>query len=203
MTKAFCNPHRLEIMDLLAQGEKTVEVIAAEISASVANASQHLQVLKQAHLVTTRKQAHHIYYDLANADVFNTWYTLRSLSIRQMPQVKEVIRDFRHERDSLEAVSVDELYQRLHSDEVVLLDVRPTEEYQRGHIPHAISIPLEQWDSLLATLPRHKQIIAYCRGPFCVYSDEAVVQLKRKGYHAVRLEEGFPDWKKRGLPVAR
>ncbi|WP_345243710.1 metalloregulator ArsR/SmtB family transcription factor [Nibrella saemangeumensis] len=202
LTKALSNPHRLEIIDLLAQGEKTVEVIAEEIGQSVANASQHLQVLKQARLVSTRRQGHYIFYNLANPDVFSAWQSLRSLSIRQIPDVKQVLNDFRHERNSLEAISIDELTEKLASDDLILVDVRPAEEYRMGHIPQAISVPVDQWDVQLDTLPLHKEVIAYCRGPFCVFADEAVARLRGKGYRAIRLEEGFPDWKGRGLPIA-
>jgi len=202
MTKALSNPHRLEIIDLLAQGEKTVEAVALEIGASIANASQHLQVLKQARLVSTRRQGHHIFYSLSNNEVFSAWYALRTLSIGQMPQVQQIINDFRSGRDSLEAITIEALQHRLNSDEVLLLDVRPAEEYRQGHIPKAVSVPVDQWDLLLDSFPQHKQIVAYCRGPFCVFADEAVARLKSKGYRAIRLEEGFPDWKSRGLPVA-
>lgn len=202
MTKALSNPHRLEIIDLLAQGEKTVEMIASEIGASIANASQHLQVLKNARLVLIRKRGHFSYYRLANPQVFEAWQALRSLSIRQMPQVERVVRDFRTEIDTLEAVSMEELIGKMEADQVVLLDVRPTEEYQLGHIPKAISVPPNEWDQHLQHIPRNKEVIAYCRGPFCVFADEAVAYLKNQGYRAIRLEEGFPDWKFRGLPVA-
>lgn len=202
MTKALSNPHRLEIIELLAQGEKTVEAIAAEVSTSVANASQHLQVLKQARLVSVRKQGHYSYYGLFSPEVFNAWHALRSLSIRQLPDVQQVIRDFRTDQKTLEGISLTTLIRKLESNQIVLLDVRPTDEYRIGHIPHAISIPPGEWDEQLEKLPADKEVIAYCRGPFCVFADEAVARLKSMGYRATRLEEGFPDWKLRGLPVA-
>ncbi|WP_207509902.1 metalloregulator ArsR/SmtB family transcription factor [Telluribacter humicola] len=201
MTKALSNPHRLEIIELLAQGEKTVEVIAAEIHASVANTSQHLQVLKQSKLLSTRKQGHYIYYRLSSPEVFQAWQALRTLSTRELPEVERVISDFRKEKDSLEGVSMEELIQKLQADEVILLDVRPTEEYLLGHIPKAISVPPGDWEQHLHTLPTEKEIIAYCRGPFCVFADDAVALLKSRGYRAIRLEVGFPDWKLLGLPV--
>jgi rhodanese-related sulfurtransferase len=139
---------------------------------------------------------------LYSPDVFNAWQVLRSLSIRQLPEVRQVINDFRTQRNSLEGISIDELVYKLESDQIMLLDVRPTEEYRMGHIPKAISIPFDQWDLHLENLPPDKEVIAYCRGPFCVFADEAVARLKSKGYRATRLEEGFPDWKLRGLPVA-
>jgi rhodanese-related sulfurtransferase len=202
MTKALSNSHRLEVLDLLAQGEKTVEAIAEEINASVANASQHLQVLKQARLVSTRKQGHFVFYSLANPSVFQAWQALRALSIRQLPDVERVVQDFRTERNTLEEISIEELVGRLKADEVLLLDVRPAEEYQAGHIPKAVSIPPGNWEERLKGLPQDKDVVAYCRGPFCVFADEAVSYLKSRGYRATRLEEGFPDWKLRGLPVA-
>jgi rhodanese-related sulfurtransferase len=201
MTKALSNPHRLEIIDLLAQGEKTVEMIAREIGASIANASQHLQVLKNARLVLNRKHGHFNFYSLANPQVFGAWQALRTLSIGQMPEVAHVVRDFRTERDTLESISLEELIGKMASDEVVLLDVRPVDEYYLGHIPGAISIPPPEWEQLHA-IPTHKEVVAYCRGPFCVFADEAVAYLKGQGYQAIRLAEGFPDWKLRGLPVA-
>ncbi|WP_247236790.1 metalloregulator ArsR/SmtB family transcription factor [Telluribacter sp. SYSU D00476] len=201
MTKALSNPHRLEIIELLAQGEKTVEVIAAEVRATVANASQHLQVLKQSRLVNTRKQGHYVYYRLSSPEVFQAWLALRTLSIRELPEVEKVVNDFRKEKNSLEGVSIEELIQKLQADEVIMLDVRPTEEYLLGHIPRAISVPPAEWEQQLLTLPSDKEIIAYCRGPFCVFADDAVALLKSKGYRATRLEAGFPDWKHQGLPV--
>jgi rhodanese-related sulfurtransferase len=201
LTKALANPHRLEIIDLLAQGEKMVEAIATEIDVSIANASQHLQVLKQARLVTIRKQGHYMFYTLANADVFAVWQALRGLSIRQLPDVEKVIRDYRTGQDALKGISLNVLIGKLERDEVILLDVRPAEEYRMGHIPNALSVPPGEWGQKLEGLPTGKEVIAYCRGPFCVFADEAVAYLKSKGYRAARLDEGFPDWKIRGLPV--
>lgn len=202
MTRALANPHRLEIIDLLAQGEKTVETIAGEVGASVANVSQHLQVLKQARLVNIRKQGHYVYYTLSDPAIFLAWQSLRSLSIRQLPDVEKLVRDFRTDRDTLEGISIDELLRRLESEQIVLVDVRPTDEYRMGHIPQALSAPPDAWGMSFDHLPRTKEIIAYCRGPFCVYADEAVAHLKSKGYRAFRLEAGFPDWQAQGLPVA-
>lgn len=202
MTRALANPHRLEIIDLLAQGEKTVETIAGEVGASVANASQHLQVLKQARLVNIRKQGHYVYYALSDPAIFLAWQSLRSLSIRQLPDVEKLVRDFRTDRDTLEGISIDELLRRLESEQIVLVDVRPTDEYRMGHIPQALSAPPDAWGMSFDHLPRTKEIIAYCRGPFCVYADEAVAYLRGRSYRAFRLEAGFPDWQAQGLPVA-
>lgn len=201
MTKALSNPHRLEIIDLLAQGEKTVESISSEIGASIANASQHLQVLKNARLVSIRKEGHYSYYRLTNPEVFQAWQSLRTLSIAQIPEVNQIVREFRTQSNTLQAVSMEELFQKLELGEVVLLDVRPRDEYQRGHIPGAISLPPTEWQQL-PVLPKGKAVVAYCRGPFCVFADEAVTYLKSLGYQAIRLEEGFPDWKLGGFPVA-
>ncbi|WP_020604927.1 ArsR/SmtB family transcription factor [Spirosoma spitsbergense] len=201
LTKALANPHRLEIIDLLAQGEKMVEAIATEIDVSIANASQHLQVLKQARLVTIRKQGHYMFYTLANADVFAVWQALRGLSISQLPDVEKVIRDYRTGQGALKGISLNVLIGKLERDEVILLDVRPAEEYRMGHIPNALSVPPGEWGQKLEGLPTGEEVIAYCRGPFCVFADEAVAYLKSKGYRAARLDEGFPDWKIRGLPV--
>lgn len=187
ITKALASPQRLEIIDLLAQGEKTVETIAGEVGASVANASQHLQVLKQARLVITRKQGHFVYYALSDPAVFQAWQSLRSLSIRQLPEVEKLIGDFRNDRDTLEGISMDELLGRLESEQVLLVDVRPADEYRMGHIPRALSAPPDAWDEQFDHLPRTKEIIAYCRGPFCMYADEAVSRLKGMGFRAARL----------------
>jgi rhodanese-related sulfurtransferase len=200
MIKAMANPHRLEIVDLLGQVEKSVEEIAVETSMSVANTSQHLQVLKAANLVEIRRAGNFIYYCLAHEEIYKSWQSLRELGLDRIAEVDKLIKDFREERNSLEAVKIDELLNRIKSKNIVLIDVRPAGEYKNGHITGAINIPVEKLSAELKKLPKHKEYIAYCRGPFCVFADEAVSMLIKKGFKAKRLVEGFPDWKLKGLP---
>jgi rhodanese-related sulfurtransferase len=201
MIKAMANPHRLEIVDLLGQGEKTVEEIANETTMSIANTSQHLQVLKSANLVAIRRDGNFIYYRLAHEEIYRSWQTLRQLGIEHIAEMEKLIKDFREKRNSLEALKMDELLTRMRSKNVVVLDVRPEEEFKNGHIPGAINIPLEGLSTKIKKLPKNKEYVAYCRGPFCVFADEAVQLLTKKGFKAQRLVEGFPDWKIKGLPV--
>jgi rhodanese-related sulfurtransferase len=202
MIHAMANPRRLEIIDLLGQGEKTVVQVARETLMAVANASQHLQVLKAATLVEMRRQGNFIHYRLAHEDIYKSWQTMRELGMERIAEMERIIKDFREKRNVLEAIKIEELLDRLQSKNVVLLDVRPASEYHAGHIPDAINIPADEITSQLKKLSKSKQYIAYCRGPFCVFADEAVSLLVKKGFRAKRLAEGFPDWKLKGLPVA-
>jgi rhodanese-related sulfurtransferase/predicted transcriptional regulator len=201
MIKAMANPHRLEIVDLLGQGEKTVEEIAAETNVSFANASQHLQVLKAANLVAIRRQGNHIYYSLAHDEIYRSWQALRKLGLGHMAEMEKLVKDFREKRSSLEALNIDELLSRMKSKNIVLLDVRPENEFKKGHIPGAINTPVKELSINLKKLPKSKEYVAYCRGPFCVFADEAVQVLGKHGFKVKRLEEGFTDWKVKGLPV--
>jgi rhodanese-related sulfurtransferase/predicted transcriptional regulator len=201
MIQAMANPRRLEIIDLLGQGEKTVDQVAKETHMAVANASQHLQVLKSANLVEIRREGNFIHYRLAHEDIYKSWQTMRDLGLERIAEMEKIIKDFREKRNVLEAIKIEELLDRLQSKNVVLLDVRPPSEYRTGHIPDAINIPVEEITSHLKKLSKNKQYIAYCRGPFCVFADEAINMLIKKGFKAKRLVEGFPDWKLRGLPV--
>ncbi len=202
VTKALANPHRLEIIDLLAQGPFSVEEIANYTGMSVANASQHLQTLKNAKLVSIARNGNFINYALAGENVFNAWSSLRELGLTYNAEVEKVVNDFRIGYGDMECVGTDELVRLIEKDEVILLDVRPEEEYSRGHIHRAISTPLEKLAKYLRNLPKNKVIVAYCRGPFCVYADEAVSLLKKKGFKAKRMDEGFPDWALKGYPIA-
>jgi len=199
----MANPHRLEIIELLGQGEKSVEEIALETAMSVANASQHLQVLKAANLVEIRRSKNYIHYRLAHEEIYTAWQTLRKLGLERVAEVEKLVRDFRGMKNSLEAVTLDELLSRMKSKDVILLDVRPDGEYRNGHIPGAINIPPERLEKRLKELKKNKEYIAYCRGPFCVFADEAVNILSKKGFKARRLADGFPDWALKGLPVDR
>ena len=199
--KALSSPRRLEIVDLLAQRERTVEEIAGETAMSVASASQHLQVLKAARIVEARREGLYAHYRLADEDVFRTWQAVRALAESRLSEVDGVVDAYLYDRDALEAVNAAELMERLNDGSVIVLDVRPEEEYRAGHIPGALSMPVDALEAALQTLPRDREIVAYCRGPYCVFSDEAVALLRARGYRARRMRQGLPDWRAAGMPV--
>ena len=201
ITKSMANPHRLEIIELLAQGDFSVEQIAEHTNLPIANASQHLQVLKVAQLVDVTRQGNFIYYRLANSNVFKTWKALRELGVERIATIEKLVKDFRESKFKFESVTIDELLKKLESGKVTILDVRPQTEFNKGHIANAISIPIDELKERMKELPKRMEIIAYCRGPFCVYADEAVAILNKAGYKATRLEEGFPDWQIQELPI--
>jgi len=202
VAKAMANPHRLEIIDLLAQGPFSVEQIATYTGMSIANASQHLQTLKRTKLVKITREGNFINYALAGENVFSAWSGLRELGLRYNAEVEKVIHDFRKGyKSNMNAVDADELARMIKNDDIILLDVRPEIEYNRGHIHSAMSIPIEKLETNLKKLPKRKMIVAYCRGPFCVYADEAVALLQKKGFNAVRMDKGFPEWLYKGYPV--
>ncbi len=201
VTKALANPNRLEIIELLAQGPCSVEYIAEHTRLSIANASQHLQVLKKARLAKAEKRGKYSDYTLTNARVYEVWASLRELGFSQNAEVNRLIRDFRNDRQSLETVSPEELQKRIENNEVLVLDVRPKKEYEEGHIPGALSIPSGQLEERIKDLPQDKQIVAYCRGPLCAMADDAVELLSRHGFDSKRLNEGYPDWMLQNLPV--
>jgi rhodanese-related sulfurtransferase len=192
---------RAEIVDLLAQGERSVDEIASEIDQSVANTSQHLQVLARAGLVRSRREGTRVIYRLASERVSELWAAVRDVAVRQVADVGVLADEYLGARDRVEQLSAEELQQRLVRDQVVLLDVRPEPEYRAGHIAGARSAPLDELRSLLPTLPRQKELVAYCRGPFCVYADDAVRLLQDRGLKARRLDVGFPEWQRAGFPV--
>jgi rhodanese-related sulfurtransferase len=199
--KAIASPHRLEIIELLAQGEKTVERLAAALSIPVANASHHLQALRSASLVGARKEGTFVIYRLADPDVFELARMIRVLAERHLAEVDRIVHTYFNARDKLEPVGREKLLDRLRAGEIVLLDVRPAEEYRAGHIPGAISVPVDDLERRLAELPAGREIIAYCRGPYCVMAYEAVQRLRSHGRAARRLIEGFPEWRAAGLPT--
>ena len=199
--KALASPRRLEILDLLSQGERTVEEIAKETAMSVASASQHLQVLKAARMVEARREGLYAHYRLVDEDVFRTWQAVRTLAESRLSEVDGVVGAYLDDRDGLEAVDAAELMEMLNAGSVVVLDVRPEEEYRAGHIPGAISVPVDALEAALQALPKDREIVAYCRGPYCVFSDEAVALLRSRGYRARRLRQGLPDWRAAGMPV--
>ena len=199
--KALSNPHRLEILELLAQGERTVEDLASEASLPIANASQHLQVLRAAQLVDVRRDGLYAYYRLSDERVFRVWQALRDLGELQLAEVNHLVQSFLQDRSPLQSINAAELAERIEAGDVLILDVRPELEYQAGHIPEARSIPIAELETRLEELRRDQEIIAYCRGPYCVFADEAVALLQRHGYRARRLVEGLPDWQALNLPV--
>jgi rhodanese-related sulfurtransferase/DNA-binding HxlR family transcriptional regulator len=201
VAQALGSGRRAEIVDLLAQGERSVEEIARGIDQSVANTSQHLQVLARSGLVRSRREGTRIIYRLASDRVGEVWTAVRDVAVRHVAEVGVLADDYLGERDAVEQLSAEELSRRLALDQVVLLDVRPEREYQAGHIAGARSAPLAQLPSLLPDLPRRREIVAYCRGPYCVYADDAVRLLRTRGLKARRLDVGFPEWRRAGLPV--
>ena len=202
--KALASGRRIELLDVLANGERTVEVLASEVGLTVANASQHLQVLRQAGLVATRREGTWIYYRLAAPEVFDLWRALRTLAASRLAEVERLAAAYLGARDELEPVTREELARRLQDgDDLVVLDVRPAAEYAAGHLPGAVSIPLSELRRRLAELPTDREIVAYCRGPYCAFAHEAVAVLREAGVPARRLEDGLPDWEAAGLAVAR
>lgn len=199
--RALANPHRLEIIELLAQGERSVEDLAREAAMSVANTSRHLQELKAARLVEVRREGHYGYYRLADEGVYGVWRAMRELGEARLAEIDRLVGTYLTDRESLEAVCVKELLRRTREGDVVVLDVRPEEEYRAGHIPGARSVPMERLEAYLEEIPKDREVVAYCRGPYCVFSDEAVKLLEARGYRASRLTEGFPEWRAAGLPV--
>ena len=200
--KALASGRRAEIVDLLAQGERSVEEIAAEIGQSVANTSHHLRAMARAGLLTTRRDGTRIFYALASERVAALWAALRDVAAEHVAGIERLTEAYLGDRDGLEAISRAELVARLKRGDLVVLDVRPHAEFHAGHIAGARSVPLSELRRNLRALPKDVAVVAYCRGPYCVYADDAVRELNRRGFRAQRLEDGFPEWKQAGLPVA-
>jgi rhodanese-related sulfurtransferase/DNA-binding HxlR family transcriptional regulator len=201
VAQALGSGRRAEIVDVLAQGERSVDELAREISQSVANTSQHLQVLARAGLVRSRRDGTRIYYRLASDRVAELWAAVRDVAVRHVAEVSVLADDYLGARDGVEQVSADELDRRLGRGDVVVLDVRPEVEFRAGHIAGARSAPLPMLEDFAARLPRTREIVAYCRGPYCVYADDAVRLLRDRGLNARRLDVGYPEWQRAGLPV--
>jgi rhodanese-related sulfurtransferase/DNA-binding transcriptional ArsR family regulator len=202
--KALASGRRIELLDVLANGERTVEGLARESGLSVANTSQHLQVLRQAGLVVARRNGNSIHYRLATSEVFELWRALRTLAASRLAEVERLAAAYLGARDQLEPITRQELARRLEEgDELVVLDVRPTEEHAAGHLPGAVSIPLAELRERLRELPGDREIVAYCRGPFCAFAHEAIAVLTDAGLTARRLEDGLPEWAAAGLAVTR
>ncbi len=199
---ALGSPVRIELLDLLAQGEKTVEALAEHSAAAIKNVSSHLRVLRQARLVETRRDGTYIYYRLADGDVGRFVRDLQRLGQRRLAEVEQVTRQYIDDRDELEPVTQAELRKLVRDGDVTVIDVRPADEYEAGHIPGALSIPVSELKRRLRELPKRREIIAYCRGPYCVFSLEAVTLLRQHGFRARRTDEGLPAWRDAGLPIA-
>jgi len=203
VAKAFSNANRLELLEFLAQGERSVEALANAANLTVGNTSQHLQQLRQAGLVTSRKDGQHVYYQLADDEVIALLGALRRVAERHIAEVDRLVDTYLTVKDSLEPVHAGDLLERAKKGLVTVLDVRPPEEYAAGHLPGAVNIPLGELQRQLDRLLKDQEIVAYCRGPYCVLAYEAVAQLRAKGFKARRLENGYPEWKAGGLPVEK
>ncbi len=200
--KALASPKRLELLDLLGQGERTVEKLAREASLSVANCSRHLQVLHEARLVETHKEGLYVFYRLADEAVGAFWLVFRRLCEDRLAEVERIVKDYFESPQDFEPLSRQELFERVRAGRVIVLDVRPVEEYRAGHIPRAISVPVDELEQRLGAFPKDQEIIAYCRGPYCLFAVRAVELLRRQGFTARRFHEGVPEWKAAGLPVS-
>ena len=202
VAKAVAHAHRLELLELLAQGERSVEALADKAGLSIANTSQHLQQMRRAGIVSGRRKGKFVFYQLADDAVLDLLAALRRLAERNSAEVERVIRNYFHDRDGMEPVSRDELLRQLRTGAVTVLDVRPADEFALGHLPDAVNIPLRELERRLAEFDASQQIIAYCRGPYCVLAFEAVSLLRKRGLQARRMQDGFPEWRNAGLPVA-
>ena len=201
VAKAVANPHRLELIDLLAQGERRVDDLARESGLSIANASQHLQTLRQGGLVVSRRDGTAIFYRLADEQVVRLWQAIRAVGEARLAELDVLTRMYLHDRAELDAIDATTLRRRIEDGDVVVLDVRPVQEYRSAHIAGARSIPITELANRLQEVPCDLEVVAYCRGPYCLFSDEAVVLLRERGYQARRLDVGLPDWQLAGLPI--
>ena len=201
VSKALGSGNRLELLEFLAQGERSVDVLARLCGLTVANTSRHLQVLRQVGLVQARKAGAFVYYSVSGDGVIRLLSALQEVAQHNVAEVRNIVVAYLESKDALEAVSIAELAERIRAGLVTVVDVRPREEYAAGHLPGAINVPLSEIDEHADEMPRDREVVAYCRGPFCVLSFEAVARLREKGFSARRLETGFPEWKVAGLPV--
>ena len=202
VAKALGHAHRLVILELLAQRERSVEDLATAAHLSLANASQHLRLMRQAGLLVSRRDGKQILYRLSDPAVLDVVAALHRVGERNIAEAREIVVGYFRERDSLEPVTREELTARMKDGLVTVLDVRPEDEFEAGHLPHAINTPLRELAKQLRLLPKDREIVAYCRGPYCVFAFEAVALLRENGFKARRLEDGFPEWRAAGLPVA-
>jgi rhodanese-related sulfurtransferase len=201
VAKAVASPKRIELLDLLCQGERSVDVLARAANMTVKNTSAQLKELRLARLVDTRKKGTRVYYRLADDSVCDLYFMLRDIARDRLAEVNQIARDYFDARDELEPIGRDDLLRRAQAGDVVVLDVRPIEEYAAGHIPGAMSVPLTDLEERMQQLPEGVDVVAYCRGPYCVLAPEAITRLRAAGFTALRLEDGFPEWRRAGLPV--
>lgn len=201
IAQGFGSPKRLEIIDVLLQGERDVETLSKEANMSIANTSKHLQVLKNARLVESRKDGTRVLYRVADESIFTCYKNLQALAEKRLYEIKEIVRMYYHDRDRLEPISKETLHNRIKMGDVLVLDVRPFEEYRSGHIPEALSIPLSELKKRIDDIPKNTEVVAYCRGPYCILAVNAVMSLRNAGVRAIRMKDGFPEWKESGLPV--
>jgi len=201
VAQALASGNRLQLLEFMAQGERSVDALAAMAGMTVANASQHLQALRRAGLVAARKEGQRVYYRLAGDDVVRLYDVLRTVAESRLAEVKQMVAEFLGDKDALEPIAVDELLSRAKRGLVTVLDVRPPEEFAAGHLPGAVNIPIDKLESGLSKLSKQREVVAYCRGPYCLMSFEAVLKLRKRGWRARRLRDGFPEWKAAGLPV--
>ena len=201
LARALGHLHRLEIIELLAQGERSVDAVAERARLSVANASQHLRLMRRAGLLASRRDGKHVLYGLRDQSVLELVASLQRVGERNLAEVRQLVDGYFRTRDSFEPVSRKELARRIKDGLVTVLDVRPADEFAAGHLPKALNIPLRDLSRRLREIPKNREIVAYCRGPYCVLAFEAVAAMRAKGYEARRMEDGFPQWKAAGLPV--
>lgn len=201
VAQALASGNRLQLLEFMAQGERSVDALAAMAGMTAANASQHLQALRRAGLVAARKDGQRVYYRLAGDDVVRLYDVLRIVAESRIAEVKQLVAEFLGDKDALEPIAFDELLSRAKRGLVTVLDVRPPEEFAAGHLPGAVNIPIDRLESGLSKLSKQREVVAYCRGPYCLMSFEAVLKLRKRGWKARRLQDGFPEWKAAGLPV--
>jgi len=201
IAQGFASPKRLEIIDVLIQGERDVDTLSKEVNMSVANTSKHLQILKNARLVESRKEGVRVVYRVADESIFTCYKDLQALAEKRLYELKEITRMYYQDRDKMEPITREKLLSRIKSGDVQVLDVRPFEEYKSGHISEALSIPLSELKRKIDEIPKNIEVVAYCRGPYCVLAVEAILYLRKAGVRAIRMKDGFPEWKESGLPV--
>jgi rhodanese-related sulfurtransferase/DNA-binding transcriptional ArsR family regulator len=201
VAQALASGNRLQLLEFMAQGERSVDALAAMAGVTMANASQHLQALRRAGLVTARKDGQRVYYRVAGDDVVRLYDGLRAVAESRLAEVRQLVNEFLGDRGALEPVLAEELLARAKKGLVTVLDVRPQEEFEAGHLPGAVNIPMDRLESELARLPKKREVVAYCRGPYCLMSFDAVLKLRQRGWKARRLNEGYPEWKAAGLPI--
>jgi rhodanese-related sulfurtransferase/DNA-binding transcriptional ArsR family regulator len=201
VAQALASGNRLQLLEFIAQGERSVDALAAMAGVTVANASQHLQALRRAGLVTARKEGQRVYYRVAGDDVVRLYDGLRAVAESRLAEVRQLVNEFLGDRGALEPVLAEELLARAKKGLVTVLDVRPREEFEAGHLPGAVNIPMDRLESELARLPKKREVVAYCRGPYCLMSFDAVLKLRQRGWKARRLNEGYPQWKAAGLQI--